>query len=120
MTASGSFNLNHDNKISIFKLNYVMDELFIKRKLVIDEAHGKAKGVIVCKTIVQKGNEFIFSAGGSDDKRVRIWNADSGQCLFEYFFKEPIYDLNFLVFSENEDLFFTNEDVRILICSVLL
>lgn len=111
MTSSGSFNQNHDNSLNIFKVSYLMDNLYIKKQSSLEDAHGKLKGVIVAKTVVHKGHELIFSGGGSDDKRVRIWDSDSGYCLFECLFSEPIYGLNFLAFSENEEMTYLNEDV---------
>lgn len=113
LTSSGSFNQNHDNSLNIFKISYLMDHLYIKKQSSLEDAHGKLKGVIVAKTVVHKGFELIFSGGGSDDKRVRIWDSDSGYCLFECLFCEPIYGLNFLVFSENEEMKYLNEDVSV-------
>lgn len=112
MTCSGSFNQNHDNSLNIFKVSFLMGNLYIKKQSSLEDAHGKLKGVIVAKTVIHKGYELIFSGGGSDDKRVRIWDSDSAYCLFECFFPEPIYGLNFLAFSENEEMKYLNEDVR--------
>jgi WD40 repeat protein len=111
LTSSGSFNRNHDNSICVFHITNLSKRIYIKEKIQIKEAHGSIKGVIVCKALVHKGNELVFSAGGSDDQTLRIWNLLTGQCLFEFIYQEPIYDLNILIFSKNEQMKLSKEDV---------
>lgn len=112
LTSSGSFNRNHDNSISVYHITNLSKKIYVKEKIQIKEAHGSIKGVIVCKALVHKGNELVFSAGGSDDQTLRIWNLLTGQCLFEFIYQEPIYDLNILTFSKSEQMKLSKEDVN--------
>lgn len=117
LTSSGSFNRNHDNSICVYHITQLSKKVYVKEKIQIKEAHGSVKGVIVSKALIHKGNELMFSAGGSDDQTLRIWNLLTGQCLFEFVYQEPIYDLNILIFSQNDQMKFSKEDVIPLIDS---
>lgn len=107
-TSSGSFDKHHDNTINIYRVLFVINDLIIRRVHALNNAHGKVKGVMSVKASNRHGDNYLISAGGSDNGYMTVWN---------YLKKEPLnqvymgagglsasYNLNLIFFNKEEAL----------------
>ena len=86
----------------MFKISFALEDLFLKKEEIYNNAHGKYKGVMDIKSSNNPGDDYLVSCGNEDDSKIIIWDIKKKSALreIENDSIQPFYWINLFIFPK--------------------